>query len=311
MRKLINMKVTYKYWKADAGLEKLQAEIYNANNPERQQPVTEQEVVERFEREKIDPKTARYAFVNEKAIAYIQARDYPDPKETHLGYPWALPECPEEVQDKLFDEMLSYLKTRDVGFDIRINAYIRQKKNLKFIKGKKSLKEISQNLRHEFDVKQISQLTPDERDYKFRKATMEDVDILVQLIKEDGRYTGQFSGDEDIAKYFSERVLPANHCFLVFREEKLVMATAPLVAPRPGDSEERLFLRFHSFLPDNETALKPLLIQVGKECVSTGMDSKNLSIFEGSNDTQIVKDTLKELKPLKSEITGLVFAPVD
>ncbi|MHA1207066.1 MAG: hypothetical protein ACTSSO_05810, partial [Candidatus Hodarchaeales archaeon] len=69
--------------------------------------------------------------------------------------------------------------------------------------------------------------------------------------------------------------------------------------------------RFHSFLPDTESALKPLLIHVAKEIVSAGMDSKNLAMFEGSSDSQIVKNALKELKPIKSEITGFVFAPVD
>jgi hypothetical protein len=311
MRKLINMEITYKYYEKDAGFEELQAKIYNTNNPEQQQPVSAKDIVERFEKEKIDPKTVMYAFADGEAVAYVQARDYPEPKETHLGYPWALPECPEEVQNKLFDDMLSYLKTRDVGFDIRVNVGTRREKNLNFIKGKSSLKEISQNFRRELDVKQISQLSPSEEEYKIRKATTEDVDILVQLIKEDGRYSGQFTNDEDIAKYFSERVLPADHCFLVFKEEKLVMATAPLIAPLPGDTEERLFLRFHSFLPDNETALKPLLITVAKECVSAGMDSKNLSIIEGSGDSQIIKDTLIEFKPVQSEITGLTFAPVD
>jgi len=304
-------KITYKFWQKDAGLEELQAEVYNVNNPELQQPISAKDIVDRFEREKIDPKTVRYALENDKVIAYIQARDYPEPKETHLGYPWALADCPEEVQDKLFDEMLSYLKTRDTDFDIRINANISQEKNLKFIKGKSSLKEVSQNFRHELDVKKLNELTPTDNGYKFRKATSEDVDILVQLIKEDGRYLGQFPDDEGIANYFLERVLPDNHCILVFKEEKLVRATAPLISTLPGDSEERLILRFHSFLPDTDQSLKPLLIHVAKECVSAGMDSKHLAMFEGSRDPQIVKNTLKELKPLTSEITGLVFAPVD
>jgi hypothetical protein len=41
------------------------------------------------------------------------------------------------------------------------------------------------------------------------------------------------------------------------------------------------------------------------------MDTKNLSMFEGANDSQIVKDTLKKLEPVKSEVTGLTFAPSD
>ena len=40
-----------------------------------------------------------------KMLAYVQARDYPPEKEIHLGYPWAVSDCPEGVQDKLFDEL--------------------------------------------------------------------------------------------------------------------------------------------------------------------------------------------------------------
>ena len=306
------MEITYKYWQKDAGFEEFQAKIYMENNPNQQPPITAKDIITRFENEKIDPKTVRYAFMDDKPIAYVQARDYPEPKETHLGYPWALPDCPEKVQDKLFDEMFSYLKTRDVGFGIRVNGYVNNENIMKFIKGKSTLKEIGQNLRHELDVKQMSQLVPSEGDYNIRKANTEDVDILVQLIKEDGRYSGQFSKDEEIAQYFSERVLPDNHCFLVFKDKKLVMATAPLVTTIPGDSEERLILRFHSFLPDNDQALIPLLIHVAKECVSTtAMESKDLAMFEGFGDSQTVKDSIKALKPVKSEVTGIVFAPAD
>jgi hypothetical protein len=306
------MEINYKYWEQDAGFEELQAEIYNANNPEQQQPVTAKDIATRFKNEKIDPKTVRYAFMDDKAIAYVQARDYEEEKETHLGYAWGLPDCPEEVQHKLFDEMLSYIKTRDVGYDIRVNGDASNEKTMNFIKSKSSLKEIGQHYRHELNVKKLSQMVPPEGDYKIRKANMEDVDILVQLIKDDGRYAGQFSEDKGIADYFSERVLPANHCFMVFKDDKLVMATAPLITTLPGDSEERLILRFHSFLPDTDKALMPLLIQVAKECVSTPeMESKNLAMFEGFGDSQNIKDTYKKLNPVKTEITGLMFAPVD
>ncbi len=306
------MEIEYKYWEKDAGFEESQAKIYMANNPGQQIPVTAKDIATRFKNENIDPKTVMYAYVDDKAMAYVQARDYDEPKETHLGYPWALPECPEEVQHKLFDDMLAYIKTRDVGYDIRVNGYANNEKVMNFIKSKSTLNEIGQNFRHELDVKQLSQMVPPEGDYTIRKANMEDVDILVQLIKEDGRYTGQFSKDEEIAEYFSERVLPANHCFMAFKDDNLVMATAPLVTTIPGDSEERLILRFHSFLPDNDKALLPLLIQVAKECVATPeMESKNLAMFEGFGDSQTVKDSYKKLNPVKTEITGLVFAPAD
>ncbi|MHA2053071.1 MAG: hypothetical protein ACW99F_05665, partial [Candidatus Hodarchaeales archaeon] len=92
------MGITYKYWEKDAGFEEIQAKVYNENNPDNTNPATAKDIVERFARENIDPKTVRYAFTgDDKPLAYIQARDYPEVKETHLGYPWALPDCPETV----------------------------------------------------------------------------------------------------------------------------------------------------------------------------------------------------------------------
>jgi hypothetical protein len=45
-------------------------------------------------------------------LAYIQARAGKD-ELFSLGYPWATPDCPVEVQEKLFDEMLSYIKLKN------------------------------------------------------------------------------------------------------------------------------------------------------------------------------------------------------
>ena len=192
------MNVTYKFWEKDSGFEEIQAKLFNENNPNQPQPVTAKDIADRFEREKIDPKTVRYAFSdNDKSLAYIQARDYTEIKETHLGYPWATADCPEEVQHKLFDEMLEYLKTRDTGFDIRVNGYVANEKIMNFLKSKPSLKKVGKNYRKEFDVKQLEKLTASEEVFQIRKATKNDVNILVELIKEDGRYSGQFSKDED------------------------------------------------------------------------------------------------------------------
>ncbi len=305
---MIRMKIQYKYYEKNAGFEELQAQIYNANNPDSPQPVKAEEIVKRFENEKIDPKTVRYA-LNEKGepLAYVQARDYPEPKETHLGYPWALPGCPTEVQNKIFDEMLAYIKTRDTGFEIRVNVSSNNEQQMNFVKTKVELEEKSRSYRREIDVKKVSEMSLEEGKYSIRKATKDDVQILVNLIKEDGRYTSQFSADEEIAKYFSERVLPDDHCYLVFQEEKLVRATAPLITKLPGDSEERLILRFHSFLPETEQAFKSHMIAIAKECVDTGLDTKPLSLFEGPNDSELVKTTIQDLAPIHSEIQGYSF----
>lgn len=302
------MKIKYKYWEKDGGFEEIQAKIYNKNNSENPNPVTAKDIIDRFEREKIDPKTVRYAFTEDKKpLAYIQARDYKAVKETHLGYPWALDGCPAEVQHKLFDEMLAYLKTRDSEYAIRVNSSVSNEKIFEFMKNKDQLTKIGKNYRHEFDVHKLKPQTATDGGYTTRKATKDDVDILVNLLKSDGRYTGQFSDDTEIAKYFSDRVLPDDHCYLIFRDDKLVMASAPLIIKLPGDSEERLILRFHSFLRDYESAFELLLVNIAKECIESGLDTKPLTIYEGVNDSEVTKNIIKKFEPINSEVTGITY----
>lgn len=294
------MKVVYRFWEPSQGLEELQARIYNENNPDYPQPVTAQQIIERFERDKVDPKMVRYALNEEgKPLAYIQARDYPRINETHLGYPWALPDCPKGVQDKLFDEMLEYIKQRDVTKEkaIRMNAEVQREEIVEFFK-KKGLEVKSKAYRYEHDVREIAKKVYSEEEFTSRIATLEDVDLLVNLVKTDGRYVEQFSSDEDIANYFRNRVLKDGHAVLIFKDETLVMASAPLIFKLPRE-EERLILRFHAYLSGNEQAYKPLIINIAKECVTTGYGTdKLLSVPLGPSDSEFA-NILEEYNPNK------------
>lgn len=306
------MKVVYRNWEPNKDLEEFQAKIYNENNPTNQ-PVTAQQIIERFEREKIDPKTVRYAFDEEgKPLAYIQARDYKAVEETHLGYPWALENCPKEVQDKLFDEVLEYIKKREIAqkYPILMNASVDNKKVMDFFKGK-GLVEKTRGYRYEIDLKEITKSEYTKKDFTTRLATPDDVDLLVDLIKADGRYLGQFGSDKDIADYFKDRVLKdgeekGNKAVLVFKDDTLVMASAPLVLKAPGDDEERLILRFQGFRPGNEQAYKPLIIEIAKVCVSNkyGTD-KPLSVFIGDRDSEF--STILEAYSPNKVVTGIGF----
>lgn len=287
----MEMKVEYKYWEDNKGFEEKQAKIYNENNPG-PQPVTAEQIIERYKREEIDPKTVRYAFSEEgELLAYIQARDYTQIKETHLGYPWAISSCPEKVQHKLFDEMLDYIKQREKAneFKIRMNASIQQNKVLDFFK-MKDLQVKLKTYRFNLDIKKIGNSKYSESEYTTRLATNDDLDSLVNLLKADGRYTGQFSSDNDIVSYFKDRVLKDGHTIIVFKDDELVMASAPLIYKLPNDGDkESLIMRFHSFIKGNESAFEPLLIALAKECVHTnyGID-KLLAIFAAGDDDEFI-----------------------
>ncbi|MFX1506557.1 MAG: hypothetical protein ACFFDC_10620 [Promethearchaeota archaeon] len=306
------MKIVYQNWEPKKGLEELQAKIYNENNPS-SQPVAAQQIIERYEREKIDPKTVCYALDEEgNPLAYIQARDYESVEETHLGYPWALENCPKEVQDRLFDDMLDYIKKREITkkYAIRMNAAVDNKKVMDFFKGK-GLVEKTRGHRYEVDVNEVSKSEYTGTEFTTRLATPDDVGLLVDLIKADGRYVGQFGSDKDIIDYFRDRVLKdaeekGNKAVMVFKGDKLVMASAPLVFKAPGEDEERLILRFHSFLPNNEAAYEPLIIEIAKVCVSNNYETdKPLSSFIGDTDTEFAK-ILNKYNPNKV-LTGIGF----
>ena len=86
------MDVIYSEYEPDRNFEELQAKLYSEATGFQ---VTKKEIEFRYLQEKVDPKTIRYAFNSKgELLAYCQARDYPSLGQTHIGYPWATPECP-------------------------------------------------------------------------------------------------------------------------------------------------------------------------------------------------------------------------
>jgi hypothetical protein len=306
------MNIIYRYWEPNQGLEEIQAKIYKDNNPdERFELVTAQLILARYEREKIDPRTVRYALTEDgRPLAYIQARDYVQIEETHLGYPWALKGCPREVQNKLFDEMLEYITQREEAeeYAIRMIAPMNREENVKFFKNKGLIVK-SIGFRFKFDVNRISEMEYTDSEYSYRLATTEDINLLVELIKADGRYIAEFETDEEIVRYFKDLVFKVGHVILVFKDDQLVMASAPLIFKSLVDGKENLILRFFVFLPGHEKAFKSLIIGISKECMKAnyGMD-KSLITRENSykdRDSRLL-EVIEEFKPEK-EVSELVF----
>jgi len=295
------MDIEYKKYEPGKGLEDLQAALYSklsGNN------VTADQIRGRYENEKIDPETVRYAFSGDKMIAYVQARDYPDPtNETHIGYPWATEECPAEVKDKLFDDLLAYMKQRKgmKTLALRANVPADNEDTINFFK-KRGFVEKSSNHRYEVNLDEVSK-SDYSGDFTTKIATNDDLNLLVDLLKADGRFSTQFGTDEAIAEYFTGRVLKDGHAVMVYDKDEVVMASAPLVFKLPRAEDESLILRFHSFKKGHEKAYKPLIAGIAKECVSTGYGKdKPLTVFIGRDDGHFA-EVLDEYKPNKI-VTG-------
>ena len=106
---------TIKFYNSDPTIDfdKAQADIYN-NVVEKYtgERISAEDVRKRTKRDRFDADGMMFAFSkNNKPVAYIRYYIYPSGR-LYIGYPWSTPDCPVEVQDKLFDNLKEYLKNK-------------------------------------------------------------------------------------------------------------------------------------------------------------------------------------------------------
>ena len=108
-------KIVYRNWEPDQGLEDIQAKMYTEVSG---LPASADEIRERNLRR--DPQMTRYALTEDgKPLAYVTSRDSgSEIGRTYIGYPWAMPDCPKEAQEKIFNELMDFLKERETTSDI-------------------------------------------------------------------------------------------------------------------------------------------------------------------------------------------------
>ena len=308
------MGIKYQNWEPGKGLEESQAKIFNENNPGGI-PVAGKDIVARYEREKIDPKTVIYAMTEDgEMVAYIQARDYEQIKETHLGFPWALPNCPEGVQDKLFDNLLEYIKPHaaKIGYELRVNVNANRKDRIEFVK-KRGLVKKDEAHRNDIDITKASAMEVGESKYTTRIATDDDMDLLIGLLKSEEQQP--FNTDEEYVSYFKDRVFAqgnegkvAKMPVMVFKDDELVTASAPLKFK--FDEDERLIMRFFSIKKGHEEAYPLLMNNLGKICKKAGWTDIPLGVFLARDAPAVMVETVEKLEPTKVP-TGLSFGLKD
>jgi hypothetical protein len=302
-----DMSFEYRYYAPNQGLEEQQAKVYNeAAKPPI--PATGKAIQERYELENVDPKTIRYAMTADGTmLAYCQARDYPALGETHIGYPWALPKCPPDVQEKLFDDLLAYLREREKTLAIRTSVALDWDSQIAFFK-KKGLVEIEHGFQYliDLDVRETSQMEKDAVDNSFTSwvATDADLDMLLEIVHADPTIRSIFPDEEAWASYFRDRVLRDGHTVLVFHEDQIVAASAPLRVP-PG-KEEHIIFRFQATRPGYASAWKTLLIEMAKECLAAGWADLPLRVNFGFFSNSPLAQLLARLQP-DLEVSSIRF----
>ncbi|NHJ14670.1 MAG: hypothetical protein EAX95_13405 [Candidatus Thorarchaeota archaeon] len=271
------MKIVYKKWNADEGLEDIQAQIYTEASG---LPAQGWQIRDRNIQRGED--ATRYALTDDgKPLAYVTSSiSDSEPGRANIGYPWTMPDCPPEVQKTLFKEQFEYLKNREDIDRITTGVVLRSKikdKQVEFFK-KLGFTEHEKYVQYstDLDVGETAkmQLEGKAAELTARAATEKDIDLLVDLCLTDENLRQAFVEREGFVSYFKDRVFPVRAPTILFKGDEAVAATAPLRTDPgsvsiPADGE-RIILRFRALKPGYEYAWERLLVELAKDCKKAG-----------------------------------------
>lgn len=282
------MKVQYKKWESGKGLEEIQATIYTEVSG---LPARAEQIGPRNDERGVE--ATRYALTEDgKPLAYVTSSTSQDePWRGFIGYPWSLKECPAEIKDKIFDELLDHVYSMDGIQQIRTGVVIGSKTKKEQIKYfiEKGFVESERYYTYtaDLDIEKSSEekFEGKEAELTSRVATEKDIPKLVKLCLADPHLRRAFPDEEAFTTYFKDRVLKDGHCVMLFDDDKLVSASAPLRYKPDGNllrgEEERYIMRFTAALPGYTYAWNRLVAEITKECKAAGMTDLPLRSFFG------------------------------
>jgi len=284
--------IRYEFYSPNKGYEEIQANIFNRNT---QRGVSAKDIERKITKTRKDPKLLRYAFSEEgKPLAYIQASQVSS-SVYYLGYPWCIPECPSFVQEKLFIDMLEFLKAKDLD-EIQYWLNASHKEGIAFFESKGFIQQIK-GVTYKFNLQDIKDYPLESSKYTTHLATMEDVDLLVEIGTIDKELQQAGLTGEWLKNYFETKVLTDGHCIMVKDEDKIVCASAPLRDPH-GTESNNIILRFTATRPGYEDVWPYLIVEIAKECIKAEWD---LPLHVNLEDESKVANFLLPLKPQISE----------
>jgi hypothetical protein len=287
------MKVIYRHYEPEQNLEEIRAKIYTTASG---LPATADQI--RLQALNSDPKLMRFAFTEkDDPLAYISASGSDSqPWTIGMGYPWAVPKCPSNVQEKIFKDLVSYIKSNEKIQEITTGVALTSKiadEQLRFFREKGfTEKERVFFYALDYDVTEVSgwKLTKDIRSFRSRVATSKDINRLIEVCQSDPNTRNAFPTQEAWESYFTDRVLKDGHAIMVFKGDEVVAASAPLRFKPDGiflrGKEERIIMRFRAVRPGYRAAWKRLLIELAKETVAAGWTDLPLreQIFFSTNE---------------------------
>ena len=298
------MKIVYRHWEPDQGLEEIQAKIYTKASglPARADQIR----VRNLSR---DPKMTRYALTEAgEPLAYITSRDSSSERgRVYIGYPWTLPNAPKEVQETLFDELFAFLKKRKETEEIATTVVYTAKiadQQLAYWR-EKGFVEDERLYRYQldFDFNEISKwkLSKELMAYTSREATTKDLKYLYEVSQVDPLLAREFENEEARESYFKGRVLKEGRAVLLFDKDKVIAASAPLrIEPDQlfllGD-EPRVLMRFTAIRPGYEHVWKRLVYEVAKEVKKAGWSDTPLRVTFYFRTNATLALIMSEMRP--------------
>jgi predicted nuclease of predicted toxin-antitoxin system len=288
------LEVVYKKWNDEEGLEEIQAEIYTEASG---LPANAWQIKARNIQRGED--STRYALTEDgKPLAYVTSDiDFED-REALIGYPWKMPDCSPEVQEKIFNEQLEYLENLEdvdaimtaVVLDSKISEKQLEWFESRGFKPEDSVYQYSANV----DVEKAANMKVEGKaaDYYSIVATMDDIDILVELCMSDENLNQAFPDEDGFRQYFEDRVFEVKSPIILFDGEKPVAASAPLKLQPDGGivrgKEERIVMRFQAIRAGYAHAWYKLFVEFAKYCKEIGWTDLQIQAAFGftSSDPQ-------------------------
>lgn len=282
------MKVVYKKWNPDDGLEEVQAKIYTdvSGLPARAEEIKPRNI-ERGE------DSTRYALTKDgEPLAYVTSWiNDENPSEGGIGYPWSMKDCPEEAKLKIFDELFTHLKKEkkleEINTGIVLTSKI-AKDQVKFFK-ERGFEEHERAYRYTKDL-DVEKLASKKLDGKYAKlkskiATKDDVDALIEVSMSDPQLRRAFPDEEQWKNYFENRVMEQGNAIMLLEGDKVVAASAALKLKPDGvflfGEEERILMRFTAIRPGYRYAWKRLAVEIAKDVKNSGNQDTQMRVGFG------------------------------
>ncbi len=298
------MKIKYQNFEPNKGFRELQAKIYTTASglPARAEEIEQRNITRGAE-------MTRYALTEkDEPLGYITAYDSTSEiGRSGIGYPWTMPNAPKVVQTQLFNDMHTYLKSREKTLEIRTAVVLTSRiadKQIAFFKGQGFVeRERVYRYNRDYDIMDVStwKKSKELNTFTTRKATPKDLKLLIELSQADPYLTPAFPNHAAWVNYFKNRVLKDDHAVIVFENDLAVAASAALrLQPDQqfllGD-EERIIMRFTAIRPGYQRAWKFLLMAIAREAKAAGWAKIPLRVsFPFTTEVPLAK-TLAALQP--------------